>query len=487
MHVLGWSGALSPTAGYLCALQWLVAGVAAYLPLSIVPAFYNYVGVFLTLTVVWLVTSARLALPLKPLLAVAVVQGREVLGTMANVQWIVPIGVFVMLFMRPGKSPLVLVAEIIFAAVVAVTGPFSIFLAPLFMARLYAFRDDPAQRLRLGILTLVITVGAVIEATYLAVYHDYAFVLYGIPHLQYPLSLWLNLPVARTLEGFGRDVTGLFHGTWGVLLILVLAAIVAWLAALRPYRSQKISMLLFSGAIAVTGMIKYRESLPVLESTQRYFYASSIFIVWFACCCAAQTKYRNAVAIIVVIAEIVWVSATFHSSRPKADADLREWKVWAQYIPSGLAFSIPIDPPGWFIKIPTGPKRRPFGKYNSWIGNKISDVVSHEDPSACQGDLLEARTLAEVHGTKARWATKGWGWNTVKNEPVELVAVVDPQDTILGFGLAGFSRPREINAAPERSGWISIFLADAGVTVRGIAILDDGKMACPLGNALPLQ
>jgi hypothetical protein len=67
------------------------------------------------------------------------------------------------------------------------------------------------------------------------------------------------------------------------------------------------------------------------------------------------------------------------------------------------------------------------------------------------------------------------------------VALVDPQDTIVAFGLPGFSRPQKTDATLNNSGWISLFLADTGLTIRGAAILDTGKTYCRLRNALELQ
>ena len=109
----------------LCTLQRLAALVAQLFSPTLGPAIYDYTA--FTLLIVWLATSPRFDMPLRPLLGIAVVvvpRGYEVLGNVTNLQWILPVGAFILLFMRPARSAIVLAGESIFLAIVAVTGPF---------------------------------------------------------------------------------------------------------------------------------------------------------------------------------------------------------------------------------------------------------------------------------------------------------------------------------------------------------------------------
>ncbi len=144
-------------AGYLVSTQRLVAIAASYFDPTSAPTIYNYAAVLLTLTVAFLATSPRLDMPGKPLLALAIVvvpMGYEELGTIANIQWILPIGAFAILFMRHSRSAIVLLGETTFLALMAFSGPFSIFLTAMFLWRLVTIWNTPG-RSRLIAFTLI--------------------------------------------------------------------------------------------------------------------------------------------------------------------------------------------------------------------------------------------------------------------------------------------------------------------------------------------
>jgi hypothetical protein len=161
----GWSALSNTLAGYLVSAQFLVAVLASYVSPIAAPATYNYAAVFLTLAVVWLITSPRLHLPAKPLLALAVVvvpMGYEELGTITNIQWILPVGAFALLFMDAPRSPAVLFGEAVLLAMTSFSGPFSIFLTPMYVWQLIQ-AQEPSQRRRLALLTAVAALGALTQ------------------------------------------------------------------------------------------------------------------------------------------------------------------------------------------------------------------------------------------------------------------------------------------------------------------------------------
>src|SRR5215467_12294961 len=130
-YLEGWASATTETAGYLTLLQWLVGNLSAYAPVSAAPALFNAAAIALTLVVVWLVTSPRLPLPAKPLLALAVVAvpaDYELLGGLGNSQWIFPIGAFSILLMNQPENRFISFGEAAFVAMFSLTGPFSLLL-----------------------------------------------------------------------------------------------------------------------------------------------------------------------------------------------------------------------------------------------------------------------------------------------------------------------------------------------------------------------
>ena len=337
----GWASLGVTIAGYLMLAQSLTAVLASYFSPIFAPTIYNFTAVALTLQVVWLVTSPRLDLPAKPLLAIAVVivpMGYEEIGTLCNIQWILPIGAFVMLFMRPSPSRVVLIGEAIFVGLTALSGPFSIFLAPLFLWRGLTTTGDDQRRLLL--LSAIVSAAAVIQMILMATHKAH-----GIIPVPYDWTLWVNLPFRKIATNFGT-ANSLFQGAPGVVAGAVLLVAALALSLLGPYRLQKLFMLYFGSAIAVAGMMKFRDALGGQQDATRYFYVAAVFSLWFLCCLSIRFRYWSFGA--VATAQVLLLQVIWDTPRNRADF---EWKAWAAKISPGEDISIPIPPAGWFVTL----------------------------------------------------------------------------------------------------------------------------------------
>ena len=196
------------TAGYLTFFQWLVGSFSTYFPVSMAPAIFTAVATALTLVVVWLVTSPRLPLPAKPLLALTVVTipaGYELLGALGNSQWIFPIGAFSILLMRPSKNRFVSFAEAAFVSIFSITGPFSLLLLPVCGLQIILGRDGSAGKLRMLILSGIIAAGATIEGIYI-LRNLVAALTPDLESIPSSWQLWLVLPIARITFPIGHHV-----------------------------------------------------------------------------------------------------------------------------------------------------------------------------------------------------------------------------------------------------------------------------------------
>ncbi|MET0445020.1 MAG: hypothetical protein ABW151_10645 [Pseudorhodoplanes sp.] len=337
----GWASLGKIIAGYLTVIQLLVAVLVSYFDPVWAPTLFNYTAVALTLLCAWIVTSPRLDLPAKPLLAIAPVigpMGYEEVGTMCNVQWILPVGAFALPFTRPAASRWILIAEAVFIALTSLSGPFSILMAPLFIWRVYATRD--AERHRLVILTAIVVVSAIIQLGLMATHP--AMVNAPAP---YDVTLWANLPMKQIAAAFGPPYFW-FQGPTGVWISIACVAAAAALSFVGPYRSQKLFMLYLGLVIAYAGMLKFRDSLASLEAASRYFYAGGVFAMWFICCLTIRLRY---VAFAVVLyCQIQLVPLIANTPRDRIDY---EWKKWALTIRPDKTTHIPISPAGWSITI----------------------------------------------------------------------------------------------------------------------------------------
>jgi hypothetical protein len=464
-YIDGWRSLMAPAAGYLCTWQRLVALAAIPFGPSLAPAIYNYFAVLFALIAVWMVTSPRLDMPLRPLLALAIVvvpRGFEILGTTTNIQWIAPIGAFATLFMRPSRSLLVSAGEAAYLAVTSVTGPFSIFFAPLFMIRaITERRDAPAYR-RLVLLNVITFTGAFIQLWELWANREHAFGPSNVLYQTYDWRLWLTIPVARMSGTITwpppTSLTG--DTVFSVSLLFVLLACIS--STREPYRLQKIFMLYLGSAIAVSGMMKLRSELPLLAMSDRYFYVGNVFALWWVCCLAKTVMWQSVGAIFVAGVELAAVFIT--ADTPRIVADL-EWPARARFVGSGLPVVIPQHPPGWYVSLPAEPAG-PLARFITWTGRRLHDVAPAVD--SCRGEFVEASTITPVVPKLIGWVAKGW----VDRRDVEVIALVDSNDKVFAFGFPGL--------APDGVGWSALGLAHVRDIIEAYAIID-GR-ACRLGT-----
>jgi hypothetical protein len=472
----GWLSIFSPMAGYLVAIQYAVAVIANYFSPFLAPAILNYAAVFLTGTVLWLVTSPRADLPSKPLLALAIVivpMGYEELGTITNIQWVLPLGAIAILFSQVSRSWAVTLLESAYIAVTAVSGPFSIFLTPIYLCRLVTIPKGK-ERSRMALLTAILGAGAAVQILVIATNPSPADGM--VPHT-YSWTLWFTLPLWKYSTTFGLDGWKL-DGAMGTMVAITLLLAAILLAARGPYRQQKLSMLVFALLIAVAGMHKFRVDLESQWSAQRYFYPGCIFSLWFICCLTKHRPYAQAAAVCVATIELSLLPII--ANTPRITDDL-QWATWAQHISSGLPVVIPTSPTGWYVRLPQSDSG-PLARYAGWLGEDITKKVDIK--LACSGEISSVESVLIANApleSKEYWTLKGAAWDTMSDRPPLAIAVTNFSNKIVGFGLTGFDAPH----ARPKSEWKSMIRAHGGEGLRAYAITDNRACALKKEKHLP--
>jgi hypothetical protein len=479
----GWFSLLTAVAGWLAGVQFFVACLASYFNPIYAPAIYNGSAIALTLLVVWMTTSPRLDMPYKPLLALALVvvpMAYEEVGTITNSQWILPIGAVALMFMRPAASPGILLLEVAFVSLTAFSGPFALFLTPMFLWRLLTAERGSSRR-RFLILTTVSGIGAISQGVSLLLNPS---ILSSVAPAPFHWTTWVNLPFTQWMTTFG-PVSKLFKGTFGFALGLGLLLVAFGLACQKPYRTQKLFMMFFSCAIVASALYKFRDALGTQTAAQRYFYFGGVFALWFICCLSNRPYFRTAFAASVGLIEIALLPIV--ANTPRITKDL-QWPVWSSYLSSGLATIIPSSPDGWYIHSPPS-SSGPLSSFASWLGRDIAELSDRVDDTACSGTAGPVSPLGPVsmlqHARaselpKDMWTIRGSAWNTKQNQPVQLVVLANDKNRVVGFGFPGFQASNA--SAPLHSGWIGIFPSDPDQTLRAFGIVNNGQSICLLAN-----
>jgi hypothetical protein len=487
-HEIGTRALLTPVAGYFITMPWLVALGAKLLSPEWAPWIYNYAGAGIALFAVYLATSPRLDLPLKPLLALAIVtvpDGGEILGALANSMWIMPIVTFIILFMRPGSTAIT-IGEGLFVALQGVTGPFSPIFLPLFVVRLLMVRGQHKAYRRLLLLTIIMAMGALIQIATLYFNRDTGSLGFQMEPIPYPWQLWITLPFKHWFKAFGPGVSSFFLGGFGVPLAIAAGSIAGLLAFRAPYRDLKIMMGAFALVVALSGMIKVRLGLGyMIEGGDRYFYIGAVFLFWFIACAAPHGRARHAATILIVAGETISVFNSLDLPRQRGDL---EWPVWANYLSAGIPVrGIPVAPQREF-SIPAS-AGGPLAAFVAWPGKTLAELGQQANPSGCQGafenfDADPYRDPLRPEEFGKHTTARGWAWNNATGSPPRLVVMVDGTDRVVGLGLPGFKNRGDASQSFPQSGWVGTLVAnDPTTVVRAYAVLADGQGVCPLAHA----
>jgi len=342
----GWTSVFLPLAGYSNLYGRIVANIAVDFPPISWPWFGTYGANLAALLVVYMATSPRFDMPYRGLAAIAIVAApasrQNILGALANAQWVLPLGLIVVLFSRGSKNWFVRVAEVAFTALASLQGPMGCFLMPMFAYRAYTASAE--ERVRTAILFAVVAAGSLIQIGFVAANMG----VFGLiaPEPYDPL-LWITMPI-RWFEGIKLDDL-IGHGGFAAIIVIIGAGFTAYYCVQKPDRFLKITLVLFAAMVLYSGMFKYRNHL-VFDSNDRYVYAGSIFFFWFICLIAASHERLRYVAVgILALCLFTSVTRRVYEGRPYTEVP------WSQaYTQVGHGpVTIPVAPvyPPWAIQL----------------------------------------------------------------------------------------------------------------------------------------
>jgi len=376
--ILGFSALLEPYSGYLHLIPRLISYLTGFLPISFAPALYNFSALVITLFIINYLFSSRIHLPFKPLLAIAVVlvpYNGEIMMSLTNIQWFLPILLILLIIQDKPNTKNQLLLDTLMISAIGLTSPFVALFLPLFIFRfIYICRSDYSVYLLSIALLLALIQGYFIWQTTVGLptisedYDNYGFKAL-IPILALRLSGTLffgdylssaisNLSALIKVSGnlsFGDYVSLAFNfqgliGLTGLAIILP-AGLLILAVSKPPHRQLPIVVFLMGGLIILFATFyKFKNNWPILVSFDngyRYFYSLHLFIIWsLIIYLDSVIKYVSALLLLMAL-----LSAFTHFQVPPLK-DFH-WEKYSQQIERGEAVKVPINPDGWFVSIPS--------------------------------------------------------------------------------------------------------------------------------------
>jgi hypothetical protein len=332
---------LAPYAGYLHVAGRLVASACSGLDPLWVPTAYFAACMAAVAALCLCLFSRRVGLPRPVLLALVIVlipHTGEVFDNLTNLQWMVALGLIVLLVAGDPSSPAQCSVDLAFALVASLSGVFSVLLAPLFAIRAFLRGTRPAAA-----VACVVCAGAAVQAR--EILGDAAAPAANTLTAFLTLStfgqrVWMSL----LAPPHAVDASPLWlRACFGIAGAAVLLALCLRSGALRAERIGLAAVLLL---IVAASLFRFRgsiESLGRVENGDRYFFVPKVALAWLLAAQLGGALPLRRLSLALLAAMALNTCLAFRYERW---SDLN-WAYWADRIDQGERVVVPINPPGF--------------------------------------------------------------------------------------------------------------------------------------------
>lgn len=317
----------NPYAGTMETAPRLIAFGSSFFDISFAPKAFAVGAIGLT---TWAAASAALSYSSPVLgfligsaLVVPPYAGDEILGNAVNIQWVLAPVLTLLLLSERKERGVVFVSNCAFVGIAATTGPFSIILIPIAIARFVKFRDA---------MSMIVLAAAVVQFLTLAA--NYPQPTHGAPGSVFHL---LNIMLQR-----GMPATAFSVAAGGALIAVVIST--------SEGKRQQVGLLYAGFGFLAATVFKFRNDVHVFDFenwSPRYFYPFQVCIWW---CAISLLRFRSArlTAALWLLYSVLAYPYGYFQRKPLEDVN------WPEAIQDAgkKPLTIPVNPNNWKIEIP---------------------------------------------------------------------------------------------------------------------------------------
>ena len=343
-----WGSILTPYAGYLHLASRLVAALCSGLDPHWVPTAYFSASLAAVAALCLALFSRRAGLPRPAILALAVVlvpHTGEVFDNLTNLQWIMALGLIVLLLARDPREPPQWLADFGFASLASLSGVFSVLFAPLFAIRAAARRSRAAAG-----LACVVCAGAAVQAH--AILADASAPAASDTTAVLALAtfgqrVWMSLLAPPRFADASPLWLRACVGSAGAALLLVLGL------RSRPARLERAVLAVALLLVVAAAIFRFRGAIQMLgcvANGDRYFFVPKVGVAWLL---AAHLRGPSGMRWLSAALLVALAATTCGSFRFERWRDYN-WAYWAGRIADGRRVVVPINPDGFAFEYDGG-------------------------------------------------------------------------------------------------------------------------------------
>ncbi|WP_237478031.1 hypothetical protein [Lichenibacterium dinghuense] len=345
----GLGALVTPYAGYLHVLPRLAALATSAFPSPRAPVLYL---LFATAAVAWAAatvasTGQRHAWVLAPLMLLPPTYG-EVFGTLTNIQWLTGPALALVLATPAPPGRLARGNQLAFVAAASLTGPFSIFAAPLALWRLRDEGRDGFARL----LCILALCGAAVQIAFVAQEPKFPAEPDAVAPLHFAATL-LDRWIGQAAHA-GRTLRPAH-----VRAAAALAVAAAVAACSVPRLAAR--LYLFAGLGLLATFLRFIDANAYFDapgSAERYFYGPRLVVLWTLALCLLRLRPSSLAGLVGVALMLAAVDPWIKLPYPRLP-----WAEPARAIDRGAAVRIVINPSradddtddAWTVTLPARP------------------------------------------------------------------------------------------------------------------------------------
>lgn len=361
----GLKSLIMPYAGYLHTAPRIVAFIASWFPVSMTPAIYNFFALAVTLLPAVAIFNSRCFIPFKPLVALSIVlvpHFGEVFMNITSAHWYLCLLLLILFCMDPPTRIHQYILDYLIVIICGLTGPFIIFLFPVFFVKLFIKKSYYNLVMLLVALLCVLIQGWFIIHTlgnYTNTYPFNADALINFVGIKFFGRLFFVKYIYKEIP----------PSIMAILAVLFPVALIYF----SESKKQKYLILLFlymGFTITASTLYKFK-GIPdflayTIDGGDRYFYIPYLMIIWsLAVYLVSKNVLKRQIATVLIILILI-SSAQYFRSLKYVDF---HWKQYSEKIEKGIYIVVPINPSGWYLALGS-----PENKPDNIIDPNINDI-----------------------------------------------------------------------------------------------------------------
>lgn len=351
--------------GYFQTISRLVAAFAQFFPFSWAPLIFNVVAIIIKVLPVSFMVSSRFSSVIPVLniriflsfLYLALPNSWEIHANLTNAQWHLALLAFMVIVAEPSDRPSWRCFDIGVVMLSGLSGPFSLFLAPIAALRWWLRRDK-----WIFVLFLLVGICALIQTICFSIMYDSrSHISLGATPELFVRILSGQVFLGALIGQRGYEWTGCYSSVHSMLSLII--AVIGFIVIINALLKAPVQLrlfisfaaLIFSAALILpqaSDTIPQWQALSTPGNGGRYWFMPMLAFVTIQVWMLSESRSCLSRAFAVLAISIMAIGIIVDWQHPRyVDFEFKKYVQQFEMSPQGKQVTIPINPAGWSMTL----------------------------------------------------------------------------------------------------------------------------------------